>query len=104
MANTPGLAEIGRRIRRAREIAGDLSARELSLLAAQSHSLVGHYERGMLKDLNTSTLSRIAAVLGVSLDWLALGRGSEPTPEVVAAAVAAARSVHQGRPSTGTEG
>ncbi len=48
-------------------------------------------EKGDGKGVQARTVSALAGVLGVSLDWLFLGSGDEPTEESVRAAVQRAR-------------
>ena len=80
------------RLRMAREMGG-LSAIGLSRLAglpAGGH--VALIESASRPNPTTSTLSKICAVLGVSMDWLVSGEGKPPKPRDVRAAVARARS------------
>jgi transcriptional regulator with XRE-family HTH domain len=84
------VSDVGRRIIRARELAG-VSSRELSMLANRSHSALGHVERGVQSGVRISTLVEVSRVLGVSLEWLANGAGPEPTVAQVTAAVERAR-------------
>lgn len=78
----------------------ELNQRELSELAGLSPSLVWAIENGSRSSPTARTLSSLSAVLGVSLDWLAHGKGVKPTREAVKRAVRRAqRSV-----STGTDG
>lgn len=73
------------RLRWARQIAG-ISARELDRLAglAEGHSSL--LEAGKKKDMETRTATRIAEVLGLSLDWFVRGKGPLPTSSEIAAA------------------
>src|SRR3990167_5017848 len=66
--------EIRDRLRRARALAG-LHAHELGALAGLAEAHVGAIERGTIARPSAATLSAIARVLGVSLDWLIDGRG-----------------------------
>jgi transcriptional regulator with XRE-family HTH domain len=96
MRHTETDSTLAERLTRARRLAG-LSARALSELARDagvgtgSDAHVGMIERGTVKYPRPETLARLAAVLGVSLDWLITGNGDEPTAEQVRAAVDAAR-------------
>lgn len=76
------------RLRALRSEAG-LSARELSALAGLAASHVSHIETG--KGCSSETLAEICRVLGVTMDWLYLGRGTAPELEAVRVAVARAR-------------
>jgi transcriptional regulator with XRE-family HTH domain len=55
-------------------ILGGISQRELCRLAGLAESTVGHLESGYHARADGETMVRIAAVLGVSTDYL-LGRG-----------------------------
>lgn len=90
-------SDLAGRVGRLRAASG-LSSRELSVLAGLSHSLLGQLERGDLADMKTENASRLAAVLGVSLDFLVRGEGREPTPRQVQAAVAAAKALRPKSP------
>lgn len=89
MSTSP--SPIGERIREARELVEDLSARELAVLAGLAPSLVAHLERGEIQSPRTDTLTRLSSVLGVSLEWLIIG-GDSPAQKRVRAAVAQARA------------
>jgi transcriptional regulator with XRE-family HTH domain len=90
---------VSMRLRWAREAAG-LSCRELSTLAklgAPTHvALIESETRGRVA---ASTLVQLADVLGVSLDWLAAGKGTRPDEEMIRRSVERAR-----RAKTGTDG
>lgn len=86
------LSTIRARVRKLRVLSG-LSARELAGIAGVAHSLVSYLEEGTRVDPRSSTVTALAATCGVSLDWLVLGEGDEPTAESVHAAVEAARAV-----------
>ncbi len=91
------MSEIGDRIAMARALVA-LPAAELGELAGMSRGVVGMIEtdkRG--KKPGAETLSNIAAVLGVSSDWILTGVGVEPTKESVTAAVAIARAAEAKR-------
>ncbi len=68
------------------------AGREICRLAglAESHSYL--LEQRKHENVTAVTLIALARVYGVSLDWLALGRGEKPSPEDVKAAVDRARS------------
>ena len=76
-----------------------MSAAQLGLLAGLSKSVVALIESGERKNPESKTVSAIAAVLGVSTDWLLSGVGAAPTSEAVKAAVARAEETR-----TGTDG
>lgn len=44
-------------------------------------------ESGAKRDVRSKTLSKLAAALGVSLDWLVNGTGAPPTARRVQAAI-----------------
>jgi transcriptional regulator with XRE-family HTH domain len=69
----------------ARELAG-LTPRELGTLIGASPITVGNLEQGVSRNPNADTVVALARTLGVSLDWLLLGRGRAPTRERVQAA------------------
>lgn len=83
---------IGERVRQAREMVDDLSARELSLLAGGAHSLVAHLERGEIQTPKLDTLEKLAALLDAPLEWLTWGTGAAPSARRVQAAIARARA------------
>jgi transcriptional regulator with XRE-family HTH domain len=67
---------------------GGLSAIGLSRLAGlPSGAHVGLIESAARPNPTIETLSKIAGVLGVSIDWLATGEGAPPTAEQIRAAV-----------------
>lgn len=88
----PGL---GARFLKALEMVPNLSMRELDELADRSY---GHSSAIVQNesDRYAGTLQDFCQVLGVSLDWLVMGRGEDPDPRVVIDAVAAARTRSQG--------
>lgn len=89
------------RLRETREMAGDLSGRELARLAGlRSETTVGLAEIGHTHSVRLESGVAIAAVLGVELQWLVSGIGDAPTVESVRAAVAAARERHDAIPPT----
>lgn len=79
------------RLRRARTLGG-LSQRELASLAGLSPSHVGLIEQGRVEDLGSDAASRLATVLGASLDWLVRGIGRCPPAADISAAVAKAKA------------
>lgn len=84
-----GLA-IGARVRQARETAC-ISARELDKLSGISQGHVSLIEAGRKWRVSAETVALIGLALGVSLDWMILGRGNAPTPLAVAKHIHAAR-------------
>jgi hypothetical protein len=92
-------ASFAARVERLRKQA-NLGARELDRLAglAEGHvSMLEWRQRntggGARTEMRTAT--RIAAVLGASLDYLMMGDGPAPTAEAVCAAVEAAKRRHR---------
>ena len=83
---------VGERVRLVREMVPDLSARELSLLAGQAHSLVAHIERGEIQMPRLDTMQKLGELLDVSLDWLVRGVGDAPETATVQAAIERARA------------
>lgn len=81
--------DLGRRARELRELSGR-SSRSLSELAGFSHSVLGQLERGEIEELKTEGVSKLAAVFGVSIDFLVRGLGEPPDRARVRAAVEAA--------------
>jgi len=70
---------------------------ELSMLAGLVRSHVWQIENGARRDgVTGDTIARLAQALGVSMDWLYLGKGPTPTQAMVLRAVARAR---EGRPA-----
>lgn len=88
-AALPQLTGLGDRLREAREIAG-LSARMLGELAGTSHATVAYIERGRSQTPRADVLLGLALVLGVRIEWLAMGVGDPPLPRTIRKAVQAA--------------
>lgn len=80
------------RLTTTRELAGDLSSRELGALAGLAETYPSLIEQNHRKQVGADVVAKIAGVLGVSTDFLILGTGDEPTAELVRAAVATARA------------
>jgi ribosome-binding protein aMBF1 (putative translation factor) len=77
------------RLRELREEAG-VSARRLSDLAGLAPSHVALIESEVRPNVEMATVTKLATVLGASLDWLVRGEGERPERAAVAAAVATA--------------
>lgn len=82
--------------------AGICSARELDKLAGLTPCHISLIESGRRPNPESETLRAIAGVLGISLDWLVLGKGETPHEEDVRASVDRARASLPA--ATGTEG
>jgi transcriptional regulator with XRE-family HTH domain len=82
---------ISTRIAAARQLA-EISAAHLGRLAGLSRSAVALIESGERENPEGRTVSSIAAVLGVSTDWLLNGTGEPPAAEGVRSAVAQAET------------
>lgn len=82
---------IGDRLKAARELAGDLSARELGALAGVAETYPTLIESGARKQIGGEIVASLAEVLGTTTDQLLLGKGPQPTERQVKKAVAAAR-------------
>lgn len=95
---TPTIAEelagLPGRLTFARELAG-LHLKELSLLAGLAQGHAGMVERGEMESPSIRTVALLAEVLGLSMDWIVLGRGKVPTARSVIAAVARFRAEQQ---------
>lgn len=76
------------RLKWARE-AADLSASALSELAGLTRSHVSLIEKGgrRRETVDARTLSALADVLGISMDWLFAGKGDRPAREAICQAV-----------------
>lgn len=74
-----------------REASG-LGTKVLSEACGLSGSHVRMIEQGDVASPDLRTLERIAATTGVPVTWLAFGQGECPAPEVIRAAVDAARA------------
>lgn len=81
---------LGGRIERLRGLT-ELSARELDGLAGLRFGHTRLIETGHVKDVNSATLSSIAEVFGITLDWLYSGTGPAPDETALARCVAAAK-------------
>ena len=82
----------GERLRQARELVPNLSARSLAELANLTQSQVAQIERGDIERPRADTIVPLSTVLGVTTDWLLKGEGDPPTAEQVTAAVEKARA------------
>lgn len=78
------------RLRELRQIA-EITQREADRLAGIHRGHVWQLEDGGRDNPTTHTLLALARLYGTSLDWLATGEGTAPTPSEVRAAVARAR-------------
>lgn len=79
-----------KRLVRAREMTG-LNSSELSRLCGFARQYLALIESGARIEIGPSKLVAIVIVLGLSLDWLVLGRGKEPRADQVNSAVQRAR-------------
>lgn len=89
---TPTFRDIGRTLaRNVRTIlkAAKITATRLSVLAGLDRSHVRVILQGHRGNLGAHTAVSIAAVAGVSLDWLVCGAGPTPSAERILAAVSA---------------
>jgi transcriptional regulator with XRE-family HTH domain len=77
----------GQRLRWARSHTG-LSAAVLSQRAGLAASHVGLLERGDVEWPTTRVAVALALMFGVSLDWLLIGVGEDPSPEAIREAIA----------------
>jgi transcriptional regulator with XRE-family HTH domain len=82
---------IGLRLKIAREKA-EVSTKELDRLAELRPGHTWAVENSKSGNADTKTLAKLAGVLGLSLDYLVCGEGSEPSELDVKAAVAATRA------------
>lgn len=73
-----------------RELAGEISARELSLLLGLAAGTISLIESGVRS--GRDCVETIAVGLDISLDWLVRGIGAAPSERRVRAAVDAARA------------
>ena len=76
---------LSKRLCHVRDASG-LRHQDLAALARCSVAQIGHLCTGLRDDPATSYLDGIAAGLDVDLDWLAGGRGEEPSVEHLRAA------------------
>lgn len=90
MTPSPNSA-LAARLRQLQRLSG-LSERGLSLRCGQGGThlglLIDRLETSERADVQRRTLESIATTCGVSLDWLVIGTGDEPTAEQVQAALA----------------
>jgi transcriptional regulator with XRE-family HTH domain len=91
---------IGERIAHARRMSG-LSAAALGERAGFSKAIVAMLEGGQRENPHVNTVTAIARVLGVRVEWLIDGTGQVPDPAVVKAAAEASA---EPAPATGTDG
>lgn len=85
------MSEFAKRLKETREL-GEIAASDLSELAGLSDGYVAHLERGVRKNPGMEAMGAIAAVLGVTIDYLVRGEGEQPAAELVKAAIATARA------------
>jgi transcriptional regulator with XRE-family HTH domain len=90
---------VGVRLQETRELAG-LAARELDRLVDTTEGHASLIESGVVRNVTLETASKLAGVLGVSLDWLVRGTGRAPSARSVRQAVELAR----GTPAVGESG
>lgn len=93
MGTGVSMAALSMRMRKLRKMTA-LTPRGLALLAGLNSSHVRLIESGHREDPHCSTLAAIARVTNVPLDWLILGKGEDPVPDEVLAAVIAARAAN----------
>jgi transcriptional regulator with XRE-family HTH domain len=91
---------IGERIAHARRMSG-LSAAALGERAGLSKAIVAMLEGGQRENPHVNTVSAIARILGVRVEWLISGTGDTPDPAAVKAATEASA---ESAPATGTDG
>ena len=82
------MKDLSERLRWVREKAG-LSTKGLDAVAGLTKGHTSAIERRERLDPSMSTLRKLAAALGVSLDWLILGRGTAPTVTRLRASISA---------------
>ncbi len=103
MADQPDLSTLAGRLRSAREKGGIKQRRLCQLSRALgegvSTSYVSMLELGQRTNPEVEKLGQIAAVLGVSVDWLAFGRGPAPSAKRIRAAVETAKAKADGQAS-----
>ncbi len=78
----------------------EISASELARLANMQRTHVSLIERSEAAGVQARTLAELSRVLGVTLDWLYLGKGEAPSGAVVRAAVA--KAIREKRKSSST--
>ena len=71
-----------------------ISARLLDSLVGFSGSYCSRIENGEAENVGVRSLARIAAVFGVSIDWLVTGKGDGPVEADVVSSVGRARRKH----------
>lgn len=77
------LGNVSLRIKQARVLAGKPAASSLSKVAHLAGGHVGLIESGEIETPDLKTLTKLASVLGVSVEWLLFGSGTEPRPRTV---------------------
>ena len=96
---------IGQRVRALRGTT--ISTKEVDKLAGLTAGVTWSLEDSDSNNAQTKTLTPIAEIFGVSLDYLIRGDGLEPSREELDAAIALARARYEsrrGRKATGTDG
>jgi transcriptional regulator with XRE-family HTH domain len=71
-------------------VASGESANRIGTIAGASPGYVRLLIRGARRQPSAEALGRVAAVLGVSIEWLVMGAGPPPTEEHIRASVARA--------------
>ena len=87
----PPPAGLGERIKRLRTLAS-LTSREVSEAAGMSRGMVSMLETGAVVDMTTANATALARCLGVTLEYLLQGDGTEPTARQILAAYERARA------------
>lgn len=82
---------LGQRLADLRQLAGDLSSRELDRLAGVAEGYGAMIEAGTRTNVGAAIVCRYARVLGVSVDYLLVGTRRAPSARAVIVAVSAAR-------------
>lgn len=81
---------VGVRLQETRRLV-DLTARELDRLARTTEGHTSLIESGVVQNITLETAGKLARVLGVTLDWLLSGAGTQPSAASVQMSVDAAR-------------
>lgn len=84
------IAGLPARLRFARSLAG-VSARRLDSIAGLQPGHTNAIESGRRPNIESVTAEKLSTALGISLDWLILGNGREPTAKAIRAAIERAR-------------
>lgn len=91
----PQSGTFAQRLRRLRRLS-ELKARRVDALAGLTPGHTRLLERGLKKAPTVTTITALAPIFGASVEWLAIGAGTEPTKSTIQDAVRQAEANARG--------